>query len=147
MPYTVAADVIVIPTSAPTGPAPAGVPVTYTPTLVATVPPTPRTEETNALPCTARGYAGLVVPMPTFPLLSTSKLTADDEATTNCGTEALSVAVTESLPHGVVVPMPTLPVLEIVCATVVLLTTKLIGVAATLRMIPPTPPAETALLL
>ena len=58
-------------------------------------------------PCTDSFEYGVVVPMPTLPLLSTRKLVAVEEPMTKAGMPAL--LVTERLAKGEVVPMPVLP--------------------------------------
>lgn len=58
---------------------------------------------------TLSGANGELVPIPTFPVLSTMKLVAEEEPITNAGAVPRLLASMESLPNGVVEPTPTFP--------------------------------------
>ena len=61
--------------------------------------------EEKMLPWTERACEGLVVPMPTFPLLVMMKLVAVEEPTTKEGAALLvAVGLMERIPHGVEEP-------------------------------------------
>src|SRR3989344_3058046 len=62
---------------------------------------------------------GVVVPIPTFPLLSTIKFVAVEDPTTNLLLAAPATGFTAKVAHGEVVPTPTNPALLTINCVVV----------------------------